>query len=54
MLFIPFLAGDFQEDMNSEKFESWFSDLTTLVPPQTTFVIDNASYHTVMTEDSLT
>lgn len=39
-------TGDFHEDMNSVVFENWFfNELLPAIPPNSTIVMDNASYH---------
>jgi transposase len=39
--------GDYHKEMNAKVFKEWFVSLLTKVAPHTTFVMDNASYHSV-------
>ena len=43
-------TGDYHEDMNSVVFQSWFFKLMENIPPNSTIVMDNAPYHSVVKE----
>lgn len=38
-------TGDYHEDMNSDVFEEWFTQMIDLIPLGSIIVMDNASYH---------
>ena len=46
-------TGDYHGQMNAEQFQRWFSEmLLPNIPPNSIIVMDNASYHKALTEDS--
>jgi len=46
-------TGDYHGQMNAEQFQKWFSEmLLPNIPPNSIIVMDNASYHKPLTEDS--
>jgi transposase len=46
-------TGDYHGQMNAEQFQKWFSEmLLTNIPSNSIIVMDNASYHKALTEDS--
>lgn len=38
-------TGDYHNDMNSNVFEEWFSNILDILPENAIIVMDNASYH---------
>ena len=44
--------GDYHTEMNSVLFMSWFDDLIKTLEQPTVIVLDNASYHNTITEES--
>ena len=53
LVFIGQKKGDYHEEMNAEKFLTWFEELCQALPGPSTIVMDNASYHNKRTEDSV-
>lgn len=46
-------TGDYHGQMNAEQFQKWFSEmLLPNIPPNSIIIMDNASYHKVITDDS--
>jgi len=46
-------TGDYHGQMDGELFRKWFTDaLLPNIPSQSIIVMDNASYHNILTEDS--
>jgi transposase len=46
-------TGDYHGQMNTELFKKWFSEkLLPNIPPNSIIIMDNASYHNSLTEDS--
>lgn len=45
LTFVSKKTGDYHEDMNSDVFEDWFSQMIDLIPDGSIIVMDNASYH---------
>ena len=44
-------TGDYNEKMNSARFEKWFSEqLLPIIVPNSVIIMDNASYHSVKAE----
>ena len=44
--------SDYHHEMNGEEFKKWFKDVLEKLPQDTVVVMDNASYHSVQTEES--
>ncbi len=45
-------SGDYHTEMNTKLFMEWFSDLVESLEEPSVIVIDNASYHNALTDDS--
>ena len=46
-------TGDYHGQMNAQQFQKWFSEmLIPKIPPNSMIIMDNASYHKALTEDS--
>ena len=46
-------TGDYHGQMNADQFQKWFSKmLLPNIPPNSIIIMDNASYHKALTEDS--
>ena len=46
-------TGDYHGQMNGDLFQKWFKEaLLPNIPPASLIVMDNASYHNLLTEDS--
>src|ERR1700730_14767545 len=46
-------TGDYHGQMNAQQFQKWFSEmLLPNIPPNSVIIMDNASYHKALTEDS--
>lgn len=43
-------SSDYHEEMNSDKFNEWFSQVMDVLEPGSVIVLDNASYHSVKIE----
>lgn len=54
LLFESKKTSDYHEEMDAEKFESWFSKILPSLEPNSVVVMDNASYHSRRLEPSPT
>jgi len=45
-------SADYYQEMNKQHYEEWFRHILTLLPNKSAIVIDQAPYHTMMTEES--
>lgn len=43
---------DYHTEMNSKHFEEWFAEVLELIPDKSVIVIDQASYHKRITDDT--
>lgn len=49
LLFTSKKTGDYHEEMDSARFKEWFLNaLLPNIPPQSTIIMDNAPYHSVV------
>lgn len=54
LLFESKKTSDYHEEMDAQKFESWFSNILPNLEPNSVVVMDNASYHSRQLEPSPT
>ena len=50
LLFESKNSGDYHIEMNGDVFKKWFEKIVTLLPNNSVIIMDNAPYHSVMTE----
>jgi transposase len=50
LVFEGIKCGDYHDEMNSEKFEAWFTKILSLIPQNSVVVLDNAPYHSRVLE----
>jgi hypothetical protein len=45
-------SADYHQEMNAQHYKEWFANALTKLPDQSAIVIDQAKYHTMLTEET--
>ncbi|RVE41290.1 hypothetical protein evm_014060 [Chilo suppressalis] len=54
LAFQPKSTKEYHEEMDAERFQEWFLNLLTNIPPNSTIIMDNAPYHSVQIDKAPT